>query len=189
MMIFRIAVAAVAIAGSANATTFTVAAMGNSSSGGTALATIALHAGQSFHVTASTNDLWSAGALPRYSDANGLTGTRFAAATDDSGQPVGTQIGTNFGTWTQSGFSAPYGALVGQIGSTFTLLGTNFSGTAAATGTLKLLYWDSNNGDNTGTVAATVTAVPEPAVWALMIGGFGLVGAAQRRRRSGYAAA
>ena len=29
---------------------------------------------------------------------------------------------------------------------------------------------------------SAVTAVPEPAAWALMIGGFGLVGAASRRR-------
>jgi hypothetical protein len=27
--------------------------------------------------------------------------------------------------------------------------------------------------------------VPEPASWALMIGGFGLIGAAMRRRRTG----
>ena len=32
-------------------------------------------------------------------------------------------------------------------------------------------------------------AVPEPAAWALMIAGFGLVGASLRRRRTGYAAA
>lgn len=33
------------------------------------------------------------------------------------------------------------------------------------------------------------SGTPEPATWALMIGGFGLVGAAARRRRHGYAAA
>ncbi|MBC7495944.1 MAG: PEP-CTERM sorting domain-containing protein [Sphingomonadaceae bacterium] len=32
-------------------------------------------------------------------------------------------------------------------------------------------------------------AVPEPAAWALMIAGFGLVGASLRRRRTGYATA
>ena len=39
------------------------------------------------------------------------------------------------------------------------------------------------------TANATFGAVPEPATWALMIGGFGLVGAAARRRRSGFASA
>ena len=37
--------------------------------------------------------------------------------------------------------------------------------------------------------AFTGTAVPEPAVWALMIGGFGLVGSALRRRREDVVAA
>ena len=42
--------------------------------------------------------------------------------------------------------------------------------------------------DSTG-VNFTVQSVPEPATWAMMIGGFGLVGAAARRRRSVAAAA
>lgn len=36
---------------------------------------------------------------------------------------------------------------------------------------------------------STVGSVPEPANWALMIAGFGLVGAMQRRRRFGYTTA
>ena len=39
------------------------------------------------------------------------------------------------------------------------------------------------------TANPTFGAVPEPASWALMIGGFGLVGAAARRRRTGFASA
>lgn len=37
------------------------------------------------------------------------------------------------------------------------------------------------NGSYSGTLA--FTAVPEPATWAMMVGGFGLVGGAMRRRR------
>ncbi len=35
----------------------------------------------------------------------------------------------------------------------------------------------------------TVGSVPEPATWGMMIAGFGLIGAMQRRRRTGYASA
>jgi hypothetical protein len=45
--------------------------------------------------------------------------------------------------------------------------------------------WETSDGENRITFTTTqidVTAVPEPATWALMIGGFALVGAAQRRR-------
>ena len=170
----------------ASAATFVVQALANSSTGGTALSTVALAAGQAFTVTSSTNDLWSAGALPRFSDANGLTGDRFATAADDSGQAVGTQIGTNFGSYTQSGFTAPYGAMVGRINSTYFLVGSAFAGVAATAGTLELFYWDSNNGDNTGQISADVTAlaaaVPEAATWSMLIAGFGLVGVSLRRR-------
>jgi PEP-CTERM motif len=41
-----------------------------------------------------------------------------------------------------------------------------------------------NNALEVGTVQFSANAVPEPASWALMIAGFGLVGAAARRRQS-----
>ncbi|MET0309029.1 MAG: PEPxxWA-CTERM sorting domain-containing protein [Sphingomonas sp.] len=177
------AIAALTIATSANAQTFVVDAQANSSSGGTGLASIALIAGQTFTISSSTDDLWSAGALPRYSDANGLTAPRWATATDDSGQAVGTQIGADFGIWTQNGFSAAYGSLVGELGGVYTLLGANGSFVASSSGTLNLFYWDSNSGDNFGSISFDVTAVPEPAAWGMMIGGFGLAGMALRRRK------
>jgi PEP-CTERM motif len=173
---------------SASAATVIVAAQGNSSSGGTGQASgLTLAIGQGFRILSSTNDLWSAGALPRFSDANGLTGLRFATAADDSGQPVGTQIGQSFGLWTQNSFSAPFGALVGRYADgTYQLLGANFTGTATGNGALELFYWDSNSGDNFGEISVTALAgIPEPATWAFMIMGFGLAGGALRQATRG----
>ena len=48
------------------------------------------------------------------------------------------------------------------------------------------IYTNVNFG--AGTVVVTEGGVPEPASWALMIGGFGLVGASLRRRRASLAA-
>jgi hypothetical protein len=48
---------------------------------------------------------------------------------------------------------------------------------------------EGNRADVTATFTQTINAgVPEPASWALMIGGFGMAGAMLRRRRSGVAA-
>jgi hypothetical protein len=167
---------------SAQAATFTVDAMGNSSSGGSGLASIVLAAGQAFTVTASTDDLWSAGALPRWSDGDGLTYDRYATATDDSGQAVGTHIGTNFGPWTQNGHTAAYGTLVGEIGGQWISLGTNFNGVAPTAGTLNLYYWDSNNYDNEGRITFNVTAVPEPSTYLMMGAGLLMLGALRKRK-------
>lgn len=171
--------------------TFTVDARANSSVGGVGLPTLLLTAGQSFSVFSGINDLASAGALPRFSDANGLTGPdRFANAMDDSGQPVGTRIGVNFGLRTQGGLSAPFGALVGQINpGSFFFLGRSFSGPAPATGLLRLFYFDSNAADNTGSYRVSITtnvsstAVPEPETYALMLAGLTVMGFVTRRQR------
>ena len=44
---------------------------------------------------------------------------------------------------------------------------------------------DDDNHDDF-VVRLTATAVPEPAAWAMMIGGFGLIGASMRRRKPAY---
>ncbi len=199
-MKYPLALAAVAaglsLASAANATVFIVDALANSSNSGagTGLSTIGLSLGDAFSVTVGLDDLWNAGALPRWSDADGLTGDRIATGTDESGEAAGTLIGMNFGLLDIGGFSAPYGALVGQIGTgpgSYRLIGTNFSGAAWATGTLKLFYWDTFTPDNTGSVAADVVTavVPEPATWAMMICGFGMTGAMLRRRHHALAKA
>ena len=184
-----IGVACTSLAMPATAATFIVSAQANSRNGGMPAVAGVLMSGQMLTISSSTDDLWSAGALPRYSDANGLTGARFATASDDSGQAPGTQIGSDFGLYDFDGFSAPYGALVGRIGGVYQLLGANFSGAAWNTGALELYYWDSNNGDNFGDIAFDVnagSAVPEPGLWVLAILGLGVVGAGlrgQRKRR------
>lgn len=46
-------------------------------------------------------------------------------------------------------------------------------------------YWDEiNRSDNGGLDNLVFAAVPEPATWAMMIAGFGLIGGAMRRRTS-----
>jgi len=176
-----------AVAVPASAATVVVKAADHSinSGSGTGLAPgLVFSLGSLLTVSSSTDDLWSAGALPRYSDGNGLVGNLFATALDDSGQAIGTQIGQSFGLTNILGFNAPYGSLVGRFADgTFQLLGANSSGPAAGSGELTLFYWDTISSDNSGEITFNIDgAVPEPATWALLLLGFGLVGGAMRRR-------
>lgn len=167
---------------------FTVEALANSTSYGTGVATFSLLAGQQFSVTVAANDLWNAGALPRWSNADGLTQNLYWSSTIDSDVPnySNTQlIGQPYPLWAQGNLIAPYGMLVGQIeNGDFFKIGTNYAGTASSAGTLKLYYFDSNNDDNTGSISAHVTAVPEPETFAMLLAGLGLVAGIARKRKS-----
>lgn len=192
-----VGLATIASVASAASGSFEVKALENSTTGGNGKDTgFKLEPGYTFSISVDTNDLWNAGALPRWSNANGLTKDLYYPTSTDPdliawGAPApGTLIGTKFPLWTQGGLTAPFGTLVGQIGSgNFFSIGTTFSGTAAASGTLKLFYFDFNNVDNAGSVVAHVNAVPEPETYAMLLAGLGIVGAMARRRKKATAVA
>lgn len=174
------------------ATLYQVKALENSTSGGVGLAVGAFVVGDAFTVSVNPLDLWNAGSLPRWSNADGLTGPLAATGAadtngDNPGVASGVNISANFGNWNQGGLSAPYGTLVGEWGNavgTYFTIGTNYAGVAADSA-LKLYYFDSNNGDNSGSILANVNvaAVPEPETYGMMLFGLGMVGFMVRRRK------
>jgi hypothetical protein len=175
----------------ASAATVQVSALQNSSSGGIGALAGVVNAGDAFSITVDPLDLWSAGPLPRWSNANGLTGPLLATGSDESGQAANTLIGQSFGTYTQGNLSAAFGTLVGRIGGgSYFVVGTSFNGTAASAGPLELFYWDSNFSDNSGLITATVnigntSVVPLPAAaWFFVAGSLGMVGVARRRKQA-----
>lgn len=150
---------------------FDVQSSANSVSGGVGLATgIVFSTGDVFSVSADLNDTWSLGATTaRTGNADGLL---------------------SFGNFSLGGLSTRYGTLVGQIGvgGSYFALGTSYSGAASASGELFLYNWDSNAGDNTGSILASVSyddgtlpAVPLPASGLLLAGALG--GLSLRRKR------
>ena len=171
------------------ADTYVVNAQTNSAGGGSGVPTLSLTAGETFTSSVDPSQIWSAGALPRWSNADGLVQglTLYATGSDASREPAGTLIGLGYTPYLdQFGLTAPYGALVGEINGVYEELGTSFSGPAWATGTLYLFYWDFNAYDNSGSVNVNILpgcAVPEPATWTMMLLGMGTIGFLARGRR------
>jgi PEP-CTERM motif len=168
---------------SASAATFVVDANKNTAGGGVGAQTITLTAGQGFSVSVDPSQLWSAGALPRWSNAEGLSRDFYATGDDLSQMSAGTLIGQFWGYYGQDNILAPYGTLFGRIGNSWYNIGTSYSGVAASNGVLELFFWDFDAGDNVGSLSVNaVASVPEPSTWAMMLSGFGLAGFALRRR-------
>ncbi len=173
----------------ASTTVYEVKALENSTSGGVGLP-VSVFAGESFSVSVDISDLWNAGPLPRWSNADGLNAVLLSTgAADVNGDKpnvtAGNKIGDVHPFWTQNGLTAPYGTLVGQWGSgDYFTVGTAYTGTAVDN-TLNLFYFDSNTGGNRGSILATVTtAVPEPETYAMLLAGLGLMGFIARRRKT-----
>ena len=104
---------------------------------------------------------------------------------------------TNVTNGQGTGLMAAFGPLSGPIGPTYTLGGmigasapfttSTFSFRATNAGSLRLAFGTTSR-DNIGplldNVSLSIGAVPEPATWAMMIMGFGLIGGAMRSRKS-----
>jgi hypothetical protein len=128
---------------------FVIKAKENSVVGGTPLDTgIDLKPGKFLTISVPPDQTWSAGAGQRTSNANGLSNP----------------LGANFGTFAHNGFSYLFGSLVGTVdgGKTFFPVGTQLEMTVLGPGRLSLCYWDSINGDNSGSVTATVALYDGP---------------------------
>jgi PEP-CTERM motif len=136
-----------------------------------------LMAGDTYNFTViNPATIWSAGndnPYPRESTADGI--------------PPGTP-GTGYGQYTNAGFTANYGALVGDAGGHLFLIGTGPLTLSGLSGELTVGYWDSIYTDNSGTQTLSISAVPEPSTWAMMILGFAGLGFLTYRRNNRAAA-
>ena len=140
-------------------------------------------------VLGSTGTYFPSNYTPSYWDADPLAGVFLEALiftfTDDSGAIIGSPYATNIYPDGLGGYNFT-GGIVGAAtpaGATRIQLGLNDDLFADNTGSLTICVGSSY------AACFPSPGVPEPAAWALMLGGFGLVGAAVRLRRAGYAAA
>ena len=117
--------------------------------------------------------IWSAG-----------SNTPFSRDSDANGIPPG----GGYGVLTMDSFTANFGAVVGDAGGHLFLIGTGPLNLPGLSGELTVGYWDSFYGDNSGSQQLSVSAVPEPSTWAMMILGFAGLGFLTYRRNNQAAA-
>lgn len=124
-----------------------------------------------------------------YLTANGIRNRNNASlSTTILGVPVATTINTaasNAKTW----FYASGVAQITTAGHYLTSLVFNSNGVPAKDIVVDRVFGISTDDEATVVIPATPSTVPEPQSWAMLIAGFGLTGAAMRRRRSAAVAA
>jgi hypothetical protein len=107
------------------------------------------------------------------------TGVNFTFQTRPNGQSTSEQgilNITNLGNLSTNGLGFSSFAVYNEF-----FLGGNSSAPVFQTGTFNVSTNPNNSPDNF--IVTVSNAVPEPATWAMMIAGFGLVGGAMRRRK------
>ncbi len=135
-----------------------------------------------------TGEQWRRGDTPRQTDGLAFQ-YRLAAGNLDTGSWT-TVDGLAF---VSPSTSTTVGALDGNVAPNRAAITATISNLGIAAGSTFAFRWvdldatGADDGlaiDDVSVLAAPVSAVPEPASWALMLTGFGLAGAALRRRRA-----
>jgi hypothetical protein len=90
-----------------------------------------------------------------------------------------------YGQFTFGDLTANFGTLVGEVGSHYFVIGTGPVSLSGLSGELKVGYWDSVYGDNSGSQTLEITtAIPETSTVMMMLLGFAGVGFVAYRRSS-----
>lgn len=158
----------------------------------------AVVAGQSYTVTTTgTSDLFATfnGGAGLTFDADGIPTYAFPNPYSPF-HPNGLSYDPSSGTNCVGGAALKCGALIGAIVASpgdlplsYFALGSSLTFNAATSGFLVGVvndvgaYYDNGLEGFTVTLASNAAAVPEAATWAMMVGGFGLVGIGMRARR------
>lgn len=181
-MVGKMLVAAAALIGASTAASATTVVIDSTTNYNSSLpVTIALGAG-TYNITPT------AGGFTRFSSVSGCDGLGENCSQGYEFSYIikfnGTEI--KFGDGNANGGIGPISPGNGYFATAAQAFAnaTGGSFTLAAPANVDFYIFDDFIGDNSGTITLDVTAVPEPATWAMMIAGFGLVGGAMRRRKT-----
>jgi len=167
-----VGVAALAYSASANATTFHVGDFPNFylTSGTPFTPSITANFGNGFSTALSFDDSYEF-TIPQNGVGSGSISTSFSSARNKL---------TITGLWINgTSYSVPANSSGQFLAVSGIPILANVLNTIRVTGTTSV-----DGGTYSGTATFSATAVPEAATWAMMLGGFGMMGFALRRRRT-----